>query len=85
MAADRPTMLGAVSIRGGFLLAVYNAKQAGSSSGLRDLSSLRSCGDFLCAKGTVICCHLLQIPYSPEFLKDILDKTIPLSAFLLTG
>lgn len=54
-----------------FSVAVYKAKQVGSSPGLRGLSSLTSCGVFLCAKGIMICDHLLQIPWSPEFLTDI--------------
>ena len=39
---------------------------------IRSLSSLRSCGDFLPVEGTTICCHLVPIPCSLEFLSDIL-------------
>lgn len=62
MASDRPMILGALSIRGGFFVVVYDAKQVGGSPGLRGLSSLRSCEDFLCAKGPRIMCHDLLPP-----------------------
>lgn len=38
---------------------------------LRSLGSLRHCGDFLPAEGTMICCHLVPIPCGLEFLLDI--------------
>jgi len=48
---------------------------------LSSRSSLRSCGDFLPAEGTVIGCHLVPISCSLEFLPDIFWVRLSLFQF----